>query len=120
MAALALLGAPQNVIAARTRLHPVSVSRILSEPDMVARLDAARATAFRDAQAILRQACLRAAHVLVELVEHESGHVALRAAVAILTKAGADAPKALDLGALAGAADADLWTELEALRSDET
>ncbi len=106
-------------IARRLRVHRVTVSKILTEPDVQAKLAEARTTAFRDAQAVLRRACLRAAHVLVELLEDDAGHVRARAAIEILSKAGADAPKKIDLGSLAGATDADLWAELEEIRGDD-
>jgi hypothetical protein len=117
--ALAIVGTPQNVIAARLRLHFVSVSRILSEPENVARVKAAHATAFADAQATLRQACLRAANTLIDLLEHESGHVRARAAVEILTMAGADAPKRFDAATLEHATDAELWALLDAHRREK-
>lgn len=113
------LSMPVSGIARRLRVHRVTVSKILAEPDVEAQLAAARTTAFRDARAVLRKATLRAAHVLVELLEHEAGHVACRAAIEILSKAGADAPRQLDLGVLADATDKELWERLRAIQAGD-
>ena len=107
---------PVASIAREVGLHRSKVSEILQEPEVQAKLAQARTTAFRDAQAVLRQGTRRAAAVLIELLEDGAGHVRARAAIEILSKAGADAPKKIDLGSLAGATDDDLWDELEEIR----
>lgn len=108
---------PVQAIAKTLGIHRNQVAEIIAEPEVAAKLAEARTTAFRDAQAVLRQGTRRAAAVLIELLEDDAGHVRARAAIEILTKAGADAPKKIDLGSLAGATDDDLWDELEEIRS---
>lgn len=108
---------PLQSIAKTLGIHRNQVAEIIAEPEVQSKLAEARATAFRDAQAVLRQGTRRAAAVLIELLEDDAGHVRARAAIEILSKAGADAPKKIDLGVLAGATDEELWDRLHDLEA---
>lgn len=116
---LALSLAPVHVIAKAVGVTRQRVSDVLAEDEVKARLVEARTSAFRDAVARLRQGTRRAAEVLIERMEDRSGAVAVRAAIEVLSKAGADAPKKIDLGVLAGVSDEELWKELDAIRKRE-
>lgn len=116
---LALALTPVGVIAQRMDIHRTRVSDVLAEPEVRARLDDARRTAFEDARAVLRTGTRRAAERLMELLESKSATVAVRAAIEILSKSGADAPRKFDIGILAGATDAELDAELARIEAEE-
>lgn len=112
----ALLGVPGVVIARELGVRPETISRILNEPAVRARIEAARATAIADGRADLQASTRWLTTRLLELAASRNGGVAVRAVVEALSKLGFDAPKRVDLGILAGSTDDELWNKLEDLK----
>jgi hypothetical protein len=117
---LALALVPPKTIAAALEVRADTVSKILAEPEIRARIEAARATSLNDGRANLQAATRRLVDRLLELAESRNQAVAVRAIVEGLSKAGFDAPKRIDLGLLAGSTDDELWAKLRELERART
>lgn len=115
---LALMMTPASAIAKRLGVTPQRVSEILAEPEVVLRLEAARRTAFEDARAELRTLTRRAVAVLGEEMEGRSSAQRVRAAIEVLSKAGADAPRRFDVALLAGMTNEEIESEFKKLREE--
>lgn len=113
--ALAVLGTPVGVIAKELDLARETVSRIIHEPEVRARIEAARQTAIMDGRADLQASTRWLTGRLLELAASRNQAVAVRAIVEALSKVGFDAPKRIDLGLLAGSTDEELWAKLRDL-----
>jgi hypothetical protein len=115
---LALTFMGSSEIAKRVGVTADHVSHILAEPEVQAKIAAARATAMSDTRALVQTHARRAVDRLAELMEHRSGAVAVRAAVEMLSKAGVDAARRIDLGVVVGATEEDLNAEWEKIRAE--
>lgn len=117
---LAVMGTPGHVIASELGLTVHTISRILNEPEIRARVQTARSTALNDGRADLQAATRWLTSRLLELAASKNRAVAVRAVVEALSKIGFDAPKRIDLGLLAGSTDDELWSKLRELEHKRT
>lgn len=95
--ALMLMGTPDAEIAEQLGVTRQTVRRWRMRPDVRTQLEAHTARAAASAGEILERSAARAAERLTELVEAE-GHVALRAAVAILDRTAHGSALGVDFG----------------------